>query len=28
MDEEKLTILVQEPECWYNLQHEILIKIC
>jgi hypothetical protein len=22
MDEEKLTVLVQEPECWYTLQHE------
>ena len=22
MDEEKLTILVQEPEWWYILQHE------
>jgi len=22
MDEEKLTILIQEPECWYNFQHE------
>jgi hypothetical protein len=22
MDEEKLIVLVHEPECWYNLQHE------
>jgi len=22
MDEEKLNVLVQELECWYNLQYE------